>query len=107
MKAYSMALGLLVLAGCASVHHVSPKRFEIEAHLIQTLHWSEYIGEADGKAYLLRKSAPLIGRNWNEEILYTEAAGLSPEFRKRLLETKKQKTSSQPSGATLDGAPDL
>ncbi len=100
MKAYSIALGLLVLAGCASVHHVSPKQFEIETGLIQTFHWAEYIGEADGKAYLLRKSAPLFGKSWSEEILYTEAAGLSSGFRERLQAAKKQKAPNQPSEAT-------
>lgn len=98
MKLYVMALMILGLAGCANVHHVSPKRFQIEAGM-QTLHCSEYIGEADGKVYLLRKSAPLIGKNWSEEILYTETAGLCSEFLKQLQESKK-KASNQPSEAT-------
>lgn len=67
---------------------------------MQTFHWSEYIGEADGNAYLLRKSAPLLGKTWNSEILYTETEGLSLEFLKQLQETKKQRTSTKAPEAT-------
>ncbi len=47
---------------------------------MQSVYWADYLGEKDGKVYLLRKRAPLIGKNWKEEILFTEVAGLDPAF---------------------------
>ena len=87
-----MALFLVfILTGCVSVHHVSPKRFQIEATLMQSFSSSEYIGQADGKAYLLRKYPSLVGKKWNEEILYTELGGLSPEFIRKMQEDKAKR----------------
>jgi len=94
MKILAAVLTLIALTGCTSVHHVSPKQFQLAVGM-HSLHWSEYIGQADGKVYLLRKSAPLIGKNWTEEILFTEAVGLSPEFLNQLQKNKEQKASNQ------------
>lgn len=89
-------LVVVALTGCTRIHHVSPKRFQIEATMAQSFHWTEYIGEADGKAYLLRKSAPLMGRTWTEEILFTETNGLGVEFLKQLQKAKEERTSRTP-----------
>lgn len=90
-------LVMAVLTGCASVHHVPPKQFQIEANLMQSLHWTEYIGQADGKAYLLRKSAPLVGSKWREDIIFTEVGSLSPEFLRQLQKAKEDRASKHAS----------
>jgi hypothetical protein len=94
MRSFTAILVLAVLTGCANVHHVPPKQFQIEANLMQSLQWTEYIGQADGKAYLLRKSAPLFGRKWTEEILFTEVGALSPEFLRQLQKAKEDRASN-------------
>jgi len=92
----SLAMLLLgTLTGCTSVHYVTPKQFQLQANLMQSFHWTEYIGQADGKAYLLRKSAPLLGKNWTEEILYTETGALSPAFLRLLQEAKENRASNK------------
>ena len=94
MRKLAFALTVLLsLTGCSSLKHVSSAEFERQWQLndMQTFYWCEYIGEADGRAYLLRKRAPLIGRKWREEILFTEAEQLDPEFLKRLPGTKQEK----------------
>ena len=95
MKLSLVMLLLVALTGCASVHHVTPKQFQLQANLMQSFQWTEYIGQADGKVYLLRKSAPLFGKIWTEEILYTETGALSPAFLRQLQETKEKRASNK------------
>lgn len=66
----------LMLTGCSHVHHVTPEQFKAELINMNTMYHCQYIGQADGKAYALRKRMPLIGHKWKEEILVTEAKDL-------------------------------
>lgn len=91
MKLFSGFLLVIILTGCSNLHHVSPARFKHEAAMTQSFYSSEYIGQADGKAYLLRKRIPLIGGKWKEEILCTDAKGLDAVYLKQLDNLKEKK----------------
>ncbi len=56
---------------------------------MQSVYWADYLGEKDGKVYLLRKRAPMLGSKWKEEVLFTEVAGLDTEFLKVLRKQEK------------------
>lgn len=51
---------------------------------MQIIYWSEYIGQADGRAFILRKRVPLIGEKMKEEVLFTETDQLGEDFLKKL-----------------------
>jgi hypothetical protein len=98
----AFAIGLM-LVGCSSIHHVSPDTFEGYTRNINSLFWCEYIGQADGKVFLLRKRAPLLWGEMKQDILFTEAAGLNWSFLNRLNENRMTGASNQSSQAI--GAP--
>jgi hypothetical protein len=77
---------LLLLAGCGGPKRVSVEAFQREYDLRnhQTVTASEYLGERDGRAYLLRKRMPLLGRRWKEEVWLVDTADLPPAFLERL-----------------------
>jgi hypothetical protein len=64
------------------LQHVTAEELKRQYDLrnMQSVYWADYLGEKDGKVYLLRKRAPLIGENWKEKILLTEIARLDPAF---------------------------
>jgi hypothetical protein len=97
-----VAVGLM-LAGCSSLHHVPPDTFECYTRNMNSLYWCEYIGQADGKAFLLRKRAPLFWGEMKQDILFTEAARLNRSFLDRLNENRMRGASNQASQAI--GAP--
>ena len=72
----------VVLTGCDKPKHVSGAEFKQEYELRnqQTLFWAEYLGEKDGKVFLRRKRAPLVGKKWKEEIWFTEVESLDADF---------------------------
>lgn len=80
---------MLLMMGCASIHRIPADRFRNDLQNMNSLYWCEYIGQADGKAYILRKRAPLIGKDWKQDILFAESADLDPALLKQL---EKQKT---------------
>jgi hypothetical protein len=82
---------VLLLVGCTSIHEVSPERFKTDIQDMNTFYWCEYIGQANGNAYILRKRAPLFGKRWKQDILCTKVNGLGPDFLKQLEERKKEK----------------
>ena len=86
------AADLLVLTGCSSLKHVDAATFrhEIELNNMQTVAWSEYIGQAEGKAYLLRKRAPLIGSTWEKYVWFTEVDELDSAFLAELENAKQE-----------------
>jgi hypothetical protein len=81
----------VVLYGCNELHHVTADEFkwQYQNRNMQSVYWADYLGEKDGKVYLLRKRAPMIGSKWKEEVLFTEVAGLDTEFLKTLREQEK------------------
>ena len=91
MKISGIFLALLMLTGCTSVKHVTPETFRADLQNVNTLYWCEYIGQADGKAFLLWKKAPLIGKEWIHNVHFTEADKLDPAFLKRLEASRKPK----------------
>jgi len=95
MKKYYLFLLLIfaLLYGCNELQHVTAEEFKRQYDLrnMQSVYWADYLGEKDGKVYLLRKRAPLLGKNWKEEILFTEAAGLDSAFL-QILRGQEKKT---------------
>ena len=89
-KSVSLLAVILMLSGCTRLRDISSAEFErqLELNNAQTLSSCEYIGEADGRAYILRKRAPLIDGTWKEEVLFTEIDQLDPRFLRRLSEGK-------------------
>lgn len=84
--------GMLV-TGCSHLKQIPPAEFKRQADPrmnMNSFYWCEYIGQADGKAYLLRKRMPLIGSQCREDILFTPIAELGPEFMPKLDEMKKE-----------------
>ena len=81
-----------VLTGCSSLKHISAAEFKHAIHpnymQMETLpmYSSEYIGQANGRAFILRKRRPLIGKKWKEEVHFTESDQLGEEFLRRLEE---------------------
>jgi hypothetical protein len=66
---------VLVLTGCDAPKHVSDEAFKREFDLrnAQTMMASEYLGEKDGKVFLMRKTLSLFNKKkWNEEVWFTE-----------------------------------
>jgi hypothetical protein len=55
----------------------------------QTMHWSAYLGETNGAVYMLRKTMPLVGSKWKEEVLFTETSGLAPGLLEQMRDTSK------------------
>lgn len=82
---------MLLMMGCTSIHRIPADRFRNDLQNMNSLYWCEYIGQADGKVYILRKRAPLIGKEWKQEILFTESAGLDPALLKQLEDQKTKK----------------
>ena len=74
------------LTSCSSLKHLEPSEFkqQIDLNNMQTLYWSEYIGQADGRAFILQKRVPLIGKKMKEEVLFTETNLLGEEFIEKL-----------------------
>lgn len=95
MKIFISLLAIFFLTGCADIHHVSPEKFESELNNIASFYWCEYIGQADGKAYLLRKTPSFWGDKWKEEILFTELDGLDKIFFKNQKEIKDRKSTDK------------
>jgi hypothetical protein len=56
---------------------------------LHTFYGCDYIGQADGNAYILRKRAPLIGKEWKKDIQFTEVKMLDAAFLKQLEDVKK------------------
>ena len=83
--------GSLMLSGCSSLKHVDATTFsrQIELNNMQTVVWSEYIGQADGKAYLLHKRLPLVGSKWKEYVWFTEVDELDSAFLVELVNAKQ------------------
>ena len=82
---------LACLVGCDKTKHVSGSEFkrEFELRNAQTMVASEYLGERDGKVFLMRKTMSLTSKDkWNEEVWFTEADNLDPAFLQELEEEK-------------------
>ncbi len=79
------------LYGCDELRHVTADEFkwQYQNRDMQSVYSATYLGERDGKIYLFRKRAPLIGSKWKEEVLFTEVAGLDTVFLKTLREREK------------------
>jgi hypothetical protein len=79
------------LYGCNELRHVTADelKWQYQNRNMQSVYWADYLGEKDGKVYLLSKRAPLIGSTWKEEVLFTEVAGLDAAFLKSLREQEK------------------
>lgn len=88
MKTIYLLLVAAALTGCSSLHRVTPKKFQADLQNMNSIYWCEYIGQADGNAYALRKRAPLIGKEWKQDILFTEIKALDPAFLKQLDDAK-------------------
>jgi len=75
-----------LLAGCDEPKHVDGTAFrrEIELRNAQTMVWSEFLGERDGKVFLRRKTMSSVGNRWNEEIWFTETGNLDAAFLSQL-----------------------
>ena len=80
-------LPLLFLAGlmvsCSTKpQHVSAADFQKQWDMrnAQTVHWCSYLGETNGNVCMLRKTMPLVGSKWKEEVLFTETNGLPINF---------------------------
>jgi hypothetical protein len=80
-------VGLLLLAGlmasCSTKpQHVSATEFQKQWGMrhAQTVHWCSYLGVTNGSVYMLRKTMPLVGSKWKEEVLFTETNGLPSDF---------------------------
>ncbi|MFM1770140.1 MAG: hypothetical protein RJA22_2669 [Verrucomicrobiota bacterium] len=71
--------------------HVSAAEFqrEFEMRHTQTMRWSAYLGETNGTAYLLRKTMPLVGSKWKEEVLFTGTNGLAPGLLEQMSKASK------------------
>jgi hypothetical protein len=61
----------------------------------QTLVSSTYLGEKDGSVYLRRKTKSLAGGGWKEEIWFTTAEELDPEFLKNIRKQEVPKHQGQ------------
>ena len=81
-------ISVCLFTGCSSLKHIESSEFkrQIELNNMQTLYWSQYIGQADGRAFILRKRVPGIGKKMKEEVLFTETDQLGEEFMKKLEE---------------------
>lgn len=82
--------GLVV--GCSTKpRHVSAADFQKQWEMrhAQTVHWSSYLGETNGNVYMLRKTMPLVGSKWKEEVLFTETNGLAPGFLEQMRDVSK------------------
>ncbi len=95
MKQWILLLSLALLSGCNKPKRVSGAEFkrEFELRNTQTMVWSEYLGEREGKAFLRRKTMPLVGSKWREEVWFTETNNLDSAF----LEQLKRAATTQPS----------
>ena len=105
-KTIPVLLLTVTLTGCDKPQHVSGAEFKREFELRdqQTLFWAEYLGEKDGKVFLRRKRAPLIGRKWKEEIWYTETENLDADFLDELRK-ERAKLVRSPAGDVPKAAP--
>ena len=82
---------MLLMMGCTSIHRIPPDRFRTDLQNMNSFYWCEYIGQADGNAYILRKRVPLIGKEWKQDILFTKATDLDPALLNQLEEQKTKK----------------
>jgi hypothetical protein len=100
MKQWILLLSLTLLAGCDEPKHVSGEEFKREFNMrnTQTMVWSEYLGEKEGKAFMLRKTMPLVGSKWREEVWFTETKNLDSAFLEQL-KRAEQMQKSQAIGA--------
>ena len=87
---------LACLIGCNGPKHVTGEEFkrEFELRHAQTMVFSEYLGEKDGKVFLKRKTLSLVNqKKWNEEVWFTEINNLE---RTLLDQLKKENILNQP-----------
>ena len=95
MKRWMPLLLLVLLTGCDAPKHVPGADFkrEFDFRNAQTMVWSEYLGEKDGKVFLRRNKMSLVSKKkWNKEIWYTETNNLDSVFLEQL---KKEKVPNQ------------
>lgn len=82
----------LLCCGCSNIHQVTGKTFENEAlPRMRKTSVNHYIGEADGKLFVLVKRHRFIGNGSDEHIYFTPKSALTPEFLKQLEHGKKER----------------
>lgn len=91
MRRWIPLLMLAGLTGCNQPKHVSGPEFKRELDLrhTQTMVFSEYLGEKDGKVFLKRKTMSLASKEkWNKEVWYTETNNLDATILNQLNNVK-------------------
>jgi hypothetical protein len=99
-----LALGAGLGAGCSTKpRQVSAAEFQKQWQMrhAQTVHWYSYLGETTGNVYILRRSMPLVGSKWKEEVLFTATNGLPAA----LLDQMRAVSKLEPDGAANRSQP--
>ena len=88
-----------LLLGCKEYERITGQEFKKQYELrnMQTMHYSKYLGQRDGKAFMIIKSMSSTNqKDWNERIVYCEMSELDPSLKSTLqaegksFEPKKQ-----------------
>ncbi|MDF1552641.1 MAG: hypothetical protein P1P84_06235 [Deferrisomatales bacterium] len=82
-----LLLGLIMGACQEEPRHISGAQFQTEYEMRnqQTMHSAEFMGEREGRVFLLKKSMSSMNpEKWLEEVLFTEVTELDPSFLQRL-----------------------
>ncbi|TRO81990.1 hypothetical protein [Trichloromonas acetexigens] len=96
MKQIAVVLFLLIaMVVCAcqgASQHITGADFqaEYEKRHQQSMHFTEFIGEREGRVFLRNKTMSTLNtKKWSEVVLYTEASDLDSEFLRRLRKESK------------------
>ena len=88
IAALIVIMSSIILIGCNEPTRVSGELFQKEYAMrnTQTMHHVEYLGERDGKVYLIKRNMSASDKDrWEGEVLYAAVNELEPSFRAALL----------------------
>ena len=94
-KLIPVMLIAFMLCGCNEPKKIAPARFKALYNFSpESMHYTKYLGEKDGKVYVVKKSMSLLNqKKWDQEIFYVKMSELDAEF---LAELRKKNLKFEP-----------
>ena len=83
MNKLIIAFFVIFITGCSNEKHVTKNEFMEQyksANILQTMKSVEYLGVKNNRAYIKISTMSTTGKNWSDEIIYSEISELDKDF---------------------------